>query len=303
MKKNCIWILFAIVCLTVTLIIHQMDYYKYFLYKKYYSISSGEIEKIDEYIIKFRGQGGLTIRRAVVSYDVNGIKYTVSDIPMSYLEKEGSVILIAINKNDYSNVLRCEFLPLSKGSQILDIIALLILLYNFIKPFIYRHVKKYRERKVLKQLNDNLVKQQKSTQVKIIEKQKKILQFCNLEGIPDKRDIGIGEIEDRLGTMFNESFKWCILNVPSSIIDWKMPLLKMDQNQFIFELETLRLREKGLPCEYYLIDKKDSYYLCCKRLEERVFTFSEVIGITKTPYEDIYDYLLEKMECMNCELL
>lgn len=295
MKKNYIWILFAVVCLMATLIVHQIDYYKYSLYKKSYIICSSEIEKVDEYLIKFRGQGGLTIRRAVVSYEVNEKKYTAWDIPMSYLEKEGSKILVAVDNNDYSNVLRCEFLPLSKSSKILNIIALLILLYNSIKPTIYRKVKRNKERKVLKQFNDDSVKKQKEMQVKIIEKQKKILLFCNMEGIPVQRDIGIGEVENRLGTMFSESFKWCVLSLPPTIIDWKMPLLKMGQKQFIFESETLRLREKGLPHEYYLIDKKDSYYLCCKELEERVFAFSEVLGVTKTPYEDIYDYLLEKM--------
>lgn len=297
MKRNYIWILFAVTCLVTTLIVHQADYYKYCFHKKSYMIFSGKIEKVDEYLIKFRGQGGLKIRRAVVSYDVNEIEYTTFNIPMSSLDEEGSEILIAIDKNNYTHVLRCEFLPLSKSAQILDIIALLILLYNFIKQPICRYVKTNKERKILKQLNDNSVKKQKDKQ--IIEKQKKILLFCNMEGIPVQRDIQIGEVEKRLGTMLNESFKWCVLSLPSTIIDRKMPMMKMNQKQFIFESETLRLREKGLPYEYYLIDRKDLYYLCCKGLEERVFAFSEVLGVTKTPYEDIYDYLLEKMDCIN----
>lgn len=301
MKKNYIWILFAVVCLSVTLIIHQADYYKYCFHKRTYIISSGEIEKVDEYLIKFRGQGGLKIRRAAVSYDVNGKKYTVSDIPMSYLEKEGSKILVAIDNNDYSHVLRCEFLPLSKSSKILNVIALFILLYNFIKLIIFRKVKRNKERKALKKFNDDSVKKQKDMQVQIIEKQKKILLILNMEELAASRDIKISEVERRLGVVLNESFKWCILNLPHTIIDLKMPLLKANKKQFIFEEETLRLRDGSLPYEYYLIDKKDSYYLCCKEGEERVFAFSEALGITKTPYTDIYDYLLEKIENMDEE--
>lgn len=295
MKRNYVWILFAVVCLMVTLGVYEVDYYKYLFCKKSYTISLGKISQVDEYLISFRGQGGFVIRRAVVSYNVNGTEYTAFDIPISYKETEGSVISVAINKKDYTNILRCEFLPLSRGVQALDVFALLILLYNLIKPPVHMHIKKKKEKQVLRQLNDDNVQKQRDLQLQIIEKQKKILSFCNAESAQILRNVTLSEVEHRMGVIFNESFKWCMLNLPQIIIDSEMPMLKRDKKQFAFELETLYLREKGLPYEYYVIDKKDTYYLCCNGLEERVFAFSEGLGITKTSYADIYDYILEKI--------
>lgn len=142
MKRNYVWILFAAVCLMITLGVFEVDYYKYLFCKKSYTISSGKISQVDEYLINFRGQGGFVIRRAVVSYNVNGTEYTAFDIPISYKETKGNIIPVAINKNDYTKILRCEFLPLSRGIQALDAFALLILLYNLIIPPIHMHIKK-----------------------------------------------------------------------------------------------------------------------------------------------------------------
>lgn len=87
-----------------------------------------------------------------------------------------------------------------------------------------------------------------------------------------------------------------MLNLPETKVDRKLPLLKGDETGFAFETETIRLREKGLPHEYYLIDKNDSHYYCCRESSERLYAYSQILGITNTPYSDIYDYILEKIQ-------
>ena len=71
--------------------------------------------------------------------------------------------------------------------------------------------------------------------------------------------------------------------------------LKVEKN-FLFIKKTVELRQQGLPDEYCVIDEENGHYLCTRYGYKRIYCFSTNLGITNTTYEDVYDYILDKLD-------
>lgn len=289
--------MFAIICLAISLIYYEADYYKYCLTSKSYVVSTGIIDYVDEYEIKDRGNEGFIMRRAVVSYDVDGKKYRAFNIRMSYKENNGSIIQIAINKNDPTKILRNEFLPLSRGAQVLDIACILFLLYNFIKSLVYKEeYKKKKHKRVLNHMQEIKLKKQYDMELQTMEKRTKLLHIMKNKG--EKNETEPEKIKECMmmhDIQWNIDWLWCLNNLyPQEVF-----LLGKEDGEYKFITLTLKLREQGLPSEYYVIGQEKEYFYCCRCDSMRVYTFSKSLGITNTPYADIYDYLIKLFEKEN----
>lgn len=275
------------------LIYFESDYYKYCLTSKSYTISTGIIDHIDEYEIIFKGRSGIIIRRAVVSYEVNGREYRAFDISMSYKEDVGSVIQIAINKNDPTKILRNEFLPLELGAKSIIVFDILYLLYlfGFINMPMSGWIKKKKQKRISKQLREFELKKQQDMELQIREKQAKVLHIMKSKNIKNGTEcekIKAGMLEHEI--QWNSDWLWCVNNLyPEELF-----FLEKEDREYKFIALTLNLREHGLPLEYYVIGQDRDCFYCCSSDSMRVFVFSNALGITNTPYADIYDYLIEQ---------
>ena len=293
MKKDTILILCALICLFITIIGCETDYYKYRLCQDDYILSFGTITNIDEYLIEFRGPGGFVIRRADISYKIKGIEYCAYDVSVAYNESKNDVVEIAIDRNDYSKVIRPCFMSLSNGIIALDISSLIVIMYVIIKNLFKKYIRKEKSRIIKKKEESEYVTSQRDMELKKERKQKVLLQHI-------KRQDALSEeycerIKQRMydnRIPWNEDWLWCIRFLSSD----KIMFINESWEDLTFITETLKMREKGLPDDYWIIDRKDHYYICCRQGHERIYAFSTNLGITNTQYEDIYDYIRDKLD-------
>ena len=298
MKKNFFSIIFCIIWLGCTLIYFEADFYKYCFTSQSYTISTGIIDHVDDYELNFKKYGAFFVKRAVVSYNVDGKEYRAFNVSMSYKEKEGSVIQIGINKNDPTKILRNEFLPLSKWAQFGNILCLFYLLYayGFIKMPLYGLVKRKKQERISNQVWETEHKKQHNMESQIAKKQEKLLHILKSEGAKDKTDtekIMVCMLEYEI--QCNSDWLWCLNKFyPKGVF-----LLGKENGEYKFITLTLKLRELGLPLEYYVIGQENEYFYCCRCDSMRVYAFSKSLGITNTPYADIYDYLIKVFDKEN----
>lgn len=265
---------------------------------KSYIISTGIIDHVDEYEVDFKKYGWFAIKRAVVTYNVDGKEYRAFNVSMSYKEKEGSVIQIGINKNDPTKILRNEFLPLSKWAQFGNILCLFYLLYvyGFIKMPLYGLVKRKKQERISNQVWEAEHKKQHNMESQIAKKQEKLLHILKSKGAknePDIEKITVYMLEHEI--QWNSDWLWCLNNLYLE----KLFLLEKEDGEYKFIILTLNLRKHGLPPEYYVIGQEDDCFYCCRSDSMRVYAFSKSLGITNTPYADIYDYLIKVFDKEN----
>lgn len=144
MKKNIIdihysWviIIFALFYLSFYLGIYQKDYYIYCCSKSSWFVTEAQIVDVYSYKDGYRLPEPVTIFQiATVEYDINGINYQ-DKVFMSFCEKQGDIINVAVKKADYSNARRCEFVELDRGTMVynkaLAVVSTLIIAISLIQ--------------------------------------------------------------------------------------------------------------------------------------------------------------------------
>lgn len=264
----------------------NMEYWGYKLEQSDFYIVEAEMVGSSEEIIGSTYRATFSYDTQQIVYYINGLEYRQSTYIFSD-KTEGESFFIAVNKENPYSIRRCTPYKLIDNDIITIVLYSSVTLIFLIYRMFFVFVKKRKSRnRYIEKKSDNQLE---------IQKQNHILSYFNDRVIKSSGEICFSEMEQRLGIVFNESFKWCLLNLSDAAADFHMSLWETEGNQFVFELETLRQREFGLPDKYFLIDKNESYYYCCKESSERIYAFSRALGITNTPYADIYDFVLDKL--------
>lgn len=131
-RKYCL-LTFSYICLLSTLVFFQYGFMLNILFPNGWLRTNAVIEREDTYALKYHSEGFI-IKQADIKYVLDGKNY-YSNVFMSYKDKVGDEIEIAVAKKDYKKVIRYKFLPLSHGTIGLNIISLIFILIYFFKDF------------------------------------------------------------------------------------------------------------------------------------------------------------------------
>lgn len=71
-------------------------------------------------------------------------------------------------------------------------------------------------------------------------------------------------------------------------------LLKVYNGVSVCVEKTLEARSFGLPQDYYVIAVQDRIYLCGRRWESALYRFSKGLGVTRTSYFSLLEYITQK---------
>lgn len=100
-----------------------------------------------------------------------------------------------------------------------------------------------------------------------------------------------------LETPIHEDFLWCLEHLAKAERIKSILLLEVDEKgEYSFVAETIKLREQKLPKEFYVIAKTENNFLCGTAESSRVYSFSNVLGVTNTQYASLYDYIIEQID-------
>lgn len=158
MKKNIlknsygrILLLYCFLHLLVYCVFYQMDYYIFSLSGNCWMVKEAQI--IDTRLYEGttrRTKPVVLLKRAIIEYEVNGKKYQ-SESFMSFDEKKGDIINIAVKKNNFSKMRRCELLKLSKGIVFMNYISIIIILILKIISIIQEKIEKRKKHRMNEQ--------------------------------------------------------------------------------------------------------------------------------------------------------
>lgn len=122
---------YAYIRLILTLIIFQYGFYVYHLTPFLWEIKDADVIETDSYSFKYKGNEYAYVRQATVEYMVNNDRKKQSLVLLSYCEKEGDRIKIAVNKKKNLTCIRYEWLPLRDDMDIFFIIIIIAQVYSF----------------------------------------------------------------------------------------------------------------------------------------------------------------------------
>lgn len=133
----------AYIYLACTLILFQNGFYIYHLTPFLWQKASATVVSEDKYMVEIRGNSKYeTLNQAEVEFYADGQLHH-SLVPLSYQEKSGDVINIAMLKSNPNTCIRSEWLPMNAGVKIVNFFFLCVLGVEWI-IHIY---KKYKELK------------------------------------------------------------------------------------------------------------------------------------------------------------
>ena len=274
--------------------IQQMEYLFYKLNQNQYQIVSAQIVQQEDVGSEVLGWSIIPIIETKVKYKLGDTEY--SRIMYSYAEmKEVRIISIAVKLDDHTHTLRCTPWKIQNWKDIIVnwgiLVLLLIALINNERVMnLFRRRQKKKTEQIL------VTEQRQKDQLKDLEDQiKKEKLLAHLKSKKEINEETFEKVKIMMGENnihWNEDWFWCFRILHSSQI---MFLCENMENP-AFITKTLEMRKKGLPDDYYIIDQKNGYYLCCRYKYKRIFSFSMNLGITNTIYEDIYDYILAQTD-------
>jgi len=269
----------------------QLDYFDYLIHKNSYTCVNAMIcgENTQSVEIAFiRGSFGFISEKSI-QYEIDGIMHIGSTKMYNDYENNENIV-IAINNNNPKKIKRC--IPYKKETTKDNVNPILIsICISACIFFIFNKLvllwRKYIDSKTSLTLLDEQVKKQETES---LQKKEYILSLlkevaCNEELI-NKLEISV-----------NDDFVWCLTKLSKTYVADNILLLNISENkEYEFVTETMKLRQQGLPKEYYVIAKVENNYLCGRADMDRLYCFSHALGITNTSYATIYDYIIEQID-------
>ncbi|MDE6435157.1 MAG: SMI1/KNR4 family protein [Lachnospiraceae bacterium] len=268
-----------------------LQYVEYYVYASnigQYSVVTAEVEKTHR--IEPHGRLILRWKWADIVYEYGGQQYnaTVHSYPELTEERE---ILIAVKTGNPQRVLRCVPYKLTKKNEIHIIVFLSLIICMILFVIIKNKILEKNSKVHTDSFKEEISKQEADKQ-KCERKKEYILSHLksNEEVLYNK------ELVSKLQVLVHEDFIWCLKYLSKTDVANNILLLGIDGNgEYEFVSETVNLRERGLPKQYYAIAKVENNYLCGRADSHRIYCFSESLGITNTPYATIFDYIIKKI--------
>lgn len=271
-------------------LLQNVEYYLYTRNERKYSVITANIQEMHE--IKRSGRYSVFQWKwtdIIYEYENQNYSIAIHSYPELTDEKE---IQIAVKRSEPQKVLRCIPYTLTKKDKIKIMVGLGFILCVIMAVVIKNKIKEKRS-----EININL-SQEKISKEDVersqIERKKEYLFSC----VKDVKEVACDEeLIYKLGTSVNEDFIWCLKNLSKTCVADSILLLNISENkEYEFVAETIKLRQRGLPKQYYVIAKVENNYLCGRADMDRLYCFSYSLGITNTSYATIYDYIIEQID-------
>lgn len=131
--RRCI-LIYDYIWLFCTLALFQFGFWLNIFTYSLWIQTTAVIDEEELYTIKRYSSGGFDIKQASVKYVIDG-KNHYSNVFMSYKDKVGDEIEIAVLKSDHSKAIRYRILPLSPAVTDMNYIFLIIILINYFFSF------------------------------------------------------------------------------------------------------------------------------------------------------------------------
>lgn len=275
----------------------RMSYWKYINNIDNYMILDATVVAVKEERICYNDTIPVyKIYQVKLEYQINGYTfYKWTDLYSDY--SEGDHLKIAVLNNDFYGVERMVPYKLSKYAKrlylkyiIFDVVLATIL-------GIWWASDRRKQREALLEYNlkygekTNFEQQAQKMREDIVSKREKILAFLgeNKEILHDGKAV-------KSTIPVHEDFLWCLQYLAQVERMKDILLIDTDENgEYKYVVETRKLRQQGLPEQYYVIAIADDNYLCGSADSQRVYCFSQSLGITNTQYATIFDYIIEKL--------
>lgn len=273
--------------------ISYLDYTIYRFNSKNYELVIGKVINFDYInILPARGssdRGAIYFSKADVLYTFNGHDNIKKNLLILSDKKEGDNIMLAIND---SIVRRGEPYDLSFVECIMivwffvgSVILLLIKYFETPNKKMHEMLIEVENKKYYKLLEEKNNK-------KITNKQEYILKSMECFFLDIKIDIIIDYLIDN-NIYLNNACLWYIksgIYIKDIFVN-----SSMDSAEECVK-NTIYMRNDGMDENFYVIEKFENYCYCCSKNEESIYSYSKNVGLTKTVYFDLYDYLIEKIE-------
>lgn len=281
----------AIVAFVLTLIpnhggIQSFEYGNYYINKEKYNIVQAEITDVKNFEIDYRTIVLFELKKEKVRYQVDNICF--EGYMIGYPEKnKGDLIQVAVNKKN-SKLKRCvpyNFSPDDKKLyEIAFEIVVGVLLLTVLLHIIAKLLQRVEKRKLEKDSQESY---------DYAYEKNKIIEKYHVDNYA--RQIDEDALIQQYHICINEDYMWCLMNLPDTILV-DIGLLPIEGEKTIVS-ETLELRKKGLSLQYYVIGQDaELNYLCQCANSSQIYIFSSNLGITKTKYLNIYDYILAQIK-------
>lgn len=268
----------------------------------FYKLNSEKYDLVIGKVINFRyvdilpargslDKGAIYYTQVDVLYELDGEKKFKYNIKSFCDKQKDDSVLLAIKDN---MILRGE----PYNFTVIDFFCffcIVLCLFMIISIKIYSN----KQRNIIKNNSNferlNYEKELEENSVKtIFQKQKYILKMVGDYSI--KRDNNdILEVLQEHNILLNEECQWYVDN---GIYIKGILINEFRRSISACVLVTEKMRKRGMGADYYVIEEFDNFCLCCNEKCERVFSYSENIGITNTIYFDFYDYVLKKINEM-----
>jgi len=230
-----------------------------------------------------------------IAFTYNGVEHTVRTNAYGQYNI-GDIVRVAVNKSNYTTVSRCIPYEITKYEKELYVRNLIILLIVFALYIIDRRHFKFQEYKMKCNIKNDLAEKEKRYNEEILERQSLIFKHIPIEGCMEKELSEQSIVFSNIKTKLNLGTLWLLENYYKSEKMKKIfNLLSCMLSDEYFEY-LKRMYEQGFPENYYVLAEKNSNYYCCCKESERLYMYSKAIGITNTPYETVYDYIIEQID-------
>ena len=297
-QDRCNNLAFIIIILMITMIVRiiadggeqQFEYYLYRTHTKQYVIQNAQVCEQTDVSFKLCNVNIIPITETIIAYEIGDKTYSKAVYSYSGIDNDNGIIPVAVKLQNNNCIVRCipwtiENINRFFGNWII-LAGLLIALRKREKIIdLLRRRQRKNTEEILEnesisksQMKKERVKRKQTTLLHNIARKEKISEECCREIIQQMQKACIP---------YNEDWLWCLRFLSSD----KIMFINESWEDLTFITETLKMREKGLPDDYWIIDRKDHYYICCRQGHERIYAFSTNLGITNTQYEDIYDYI------------
>lgn len=296
-----IWVIAIIFIQLLGFYVHtvctQMSYWKYKNNVDNYIIVDAAVVAMKKIQIYYNDTFPVfKINKVKLEYQINEETfYLWTTVYSDY--SEGNHLKIAVLNSDFYVVERMVPYKLSKYAKqlylkyiIFDVVLATIL-------GIWWASDRRKQREALLEYNlkygekTNFEQQAQKAREDIVDKREKILAFLgkNKETLHDGKAV-------KSTIPVHEDFLWCLQYLAQARRMEDILLIDTAENgEYKYVVETRKLRQQGLPEQYYVIAIADNNCLCGNANLGRVYCFSQSLGITNTPYATVYDYIMEQI--------
>ena len=271
-------------------VLQNAEYYLYVANAKKYNVITADVHKTHAIGYDYIGQP-ISWKWADITYEYDNQNY--DRVIHSYPElTDEENILIAVKEGNPEKVIRCIPYELSRKEKKSIVFSLCLIVGVILYTVIENKVteKKYRSTYKLQQKKNNDEQESETYQIA----KKKLLIMSSVQGceeVPLDKELVM-----KLDNPIHEDFIWCLKYLSKTNVADDILLLHMNADgDYEFVAETIRLRQQGLPEQYYVIAIANNNYLCGSADSQRVYCFSQALGVTNTPYATVYDYIMEQI--------